>query len=301
MKRKINSLLRSEQGNIMVVFAFSMVFFLGLVGLVVDMGLVYKEKSDLKKAATTAVLSGAQELTNGDAARVQAVVNKVLASYQAQSSLNSLQTDLNQQVKVILKKQVPLRFAKIFGLNSMTVQAQSTAKVFPISGLYGATPLGIPESTPITYGQTVALKVGAGDANTGSFGILALEGKGASTYEETLKVGAKLQVSVGDIIGVQTGNISGATQNAVNYRISQCPNPSGDWTIRECARIITVIVYKTYSSSQIKVTGFAYFYIQQQMSNTDTTIMGTFIKRVDTGTYGPGSLDRGAYMARLTE
>lgn len=301
LKKNTAKLIGEEQGNIMVLFAFSMVLLLGVAGLVVDIGFVYKEKSDLKKMASTAALSGAQELTNTDPGRVQNVVDTVLSTYQEQSSLEYIQIDMNEQVKVTLQKEVPMKFAKIFGFDSMTVQENAAAKLFPIHGLYGATPLGVPESTPLTYGKSVSLKVGAGDATTGNFGILALEGKGASTYEETLKYGSKQMLSVGDIVGVQTGNIAGSTQNGVNYRLNQCPNPSEDITVRECARILTVVVYKPYSKNQIIVTGFAFFYLQQPMQTNDTSIIGTFIKRVDTGTFGTGNLDRGAYMSRLVE
>jgi hypothetical protein len=305
LRKRRQWLIISEQGNIMVLFAVSIMLIFGMIGFVVDIGMVYKEKSDLKKVATTSVLSGAQELTNGDPARVQNVVNTVLSSYQEQSSLQNVQIDINQQVQVSLKKAVPLPFAKVIGFNSMTVQERATAKIFPIGGLLGATPLGVDESIPLTYGQQVSLKVAAGDSSTGVFGILALAGPGARTYGDTLKYGFDQPLSVGDIVPTQTGNIAGATQEGVNYRINQCPNPSGDTTVRECARILPVVVYKPYGTStkldQIIVTGFAFFYLQQPMSSSDTAIIGTFIKRVDIGTYGAGSVDRGAYMSRLVE
>ncbi|WML51539.1 pilus assembly protein TadG-related protein [Neobacillus sp. PS3-12] len=306
IKKKTVTLLRNEQGNIMVLFAFSMVLIFGMVGLVVDIGMVYKEKSDLKKVATTAVLSGAQELPNGDPARVQNVVNTILLSYQEQSSLQNMQIDMNQQVKVSLKKAVPLLFARIFGFDSITVQESATAKLYPIGGILGATPLGIDQSIAITYGQTMSLKVGAGDSTSGNFGILALSGPGARNYGDTLKYGFDQPVSVGKVVPTQTGNIAGPTQDGVNYRINQCPNPSGDMTVRNCARILPVIVYKPNISSNntissITVTGFAFFYLLNPMSSTDTTITGKFIQRVDIGTYGAASLDSGAYMARLVE
>lgn len=306
IKKGTISLLRSEKGNIIVLFAFSMVLIFGMVGLVVDIGMVYKEKSDLKKIATTAALSGAQELPNGDPARVQNVVGTILSSYQEQSSLQNIGIDMDQQVQVSLKKVVPLLFAKILGFDSMTVQESATARLYPISELLGVIPLGIDESTTITYGQTVSLKVGAGDSSTGNFGILALAGPGARTYEETLKYGYDKTVSVGDVVPTQTGNIAGATQDSVNYRINACPNPSGDITVRDCARILPVIVYKPNSSNgqtidSITVTGFAFFYLLDPMGSTDTSINGEFIERVDIGTYEAGSLNRGAYMARLVE
>ncbi|GHH96692.1 Tad domain-containing protein [Neobacillus kokaensis] len=305
MKRS-RLLIRNEQGQIVALAAFSMVFLIGMIGLVVDIGFVYKAKSDLKKSATTAALSASQELTNGEPARVQSVVNTVLASYNEQSSMENTEIELNQQVRVSLTKEVPFAFAKIFGMEGTTIRETAAAKIFPIGSLYGAIPLGVDESTPITYGQTISLKVGAGDSGSGNFGVLALAGTGAKTYLETLKYGFDQALSVGDIVPTQTGNIAGSTKEGINYRINHCPNPGGDPTVRECARILPIIVYKPYQSSSnqlqsIKVTGFAFFYLQQPMNTNDTAVIGTFIKRVDTGTFKTGSVDRGAYMSRLVE
>lgn len=299
--RFLKKLLNHEHGNISILFAFSIVLLLGAVGLVVDVGSVFKEKSDLKKMASTAALSGAQELTNGDPNRVKNVVNTILSSYQAAPNLDDLQINLNQQVRVTLRKSVPMVFIKLFGIQEMSVKQSATANLNALSGLAnGATPLGVPDTLELTYGQPVKLKLGAGDSTTGNFGILALEGKGASTYEETLKYGSKIPFSVGDIVGIETGNIEGPTERAVNYRIAQCPNPSADTTVRNCARILPVIVYHTLNDRQIKVVGFAYFYLQPMSDKGE--IVGTFIKRVVTGTYGGiGTVDRGVYMTRLTE
>jgi hypothetical protein len=50
---------------------------------------------------------------------------------------------------------------------------------------------------------------------------------------------------------------------------------------------------------QIEVTGFAYFYIKEPMSSTDTSITGVFIKRTGVGSYVEGITDKGAYTIRL--
>jgi hypothetical protein len=300
MKEDMKSLVKSEKGNITILFAVSMIFMLGILGLVFDLGLVYKEKSDLKKMATTAALSGAQELPNKDPLHVQNVVNHILASYQAEGTLETLDIELEKNVRVALQKEVPFAFARIFGLNSLTIKENAAASLFPIGQMKGVVPLGIKETSTINYGDKVTLKVGPGDSESGNFGILALEGKGAKSYGETLKFGSELPISIGDSLLVQTGNIEGATRDGVNYRMAQCPNPNGDTSVRECARILPVVVYKPIDSKTVKVTGFAFFYLEPPGSDP-SIISGKFIKRVDLGTYLAGSLNRGAYMSRLIE
>ena len=65
------------------------------------------------------------------------------------------------------------------------------------------------------FGEQYTLKVGAGDTDIlneevspGWFGALALEGPGAKLYEDNLTYGFNGELKIGDILDVQTGNIS---------------------------------------------------------------------------------------------
>ncbi|WP_337017761.1 hypothetical protein [Oceanobacillus massiliensis] len=52
--------------------------------------------------------------------------------------------------------------------------------------------------------------------------------------------------------------------------------------------------------NSVEVTGFAYFYVTQQMGKNDASVKGIFIKRTGPGMNGEGSpLDRGAYAIKL--
>jgi hypothetical protein len=302
--KKIRSFLKDEQGNVMVIVAVGMVALIGMVGLVIDLGRVYVEKSDLKKEATTAVLSASQELTNTET-RVNDVLGKIISSYDDPGEIESTQIEMNKQVSVTLKKYVPYTFMSIFGLDGTTLHVDASAKIAPVGTQTGAVPLGIDDSINLVFGQTYTLKVGPGDSTYGNFGILALDGPGAKSYYETLKSGYDEPLTVGDVIDTQTGDISGYTREGVNYRIANCPYPEGDTFERNCSRIMPIIVYtpNTYNNNQmtsIKITGFAYFYLLAPGDDSDV-IKGMFIKRVGNGTYGSEGLDKGAYTARLVE
>ena len=64
--KKIKSLLKNENGNMMVMFAISIVALLGAVAMVVDIGRLYHEKSILQNAVDAAALGGAQGLVIGE-------------------------------------------------------------------------------------------------------------------------------------------------------------------------------------------------------------------------------------------
>jgi hypothetical protein len=300
-------LLREENGSSIVIVSLLMVVIIGVAGLVIDMGILYETKSSLNKTARTAVLSGAQELINSDSS-VQEVVKEIINADGEDESLKEINIDRDGSYKlnVVLEKEVPLYFLRLFKLNSMKLSSSSTAELVTMSRAEGAVPLGIDEGIPLEYMKEYSLKVDSGDSEYGNFGILALSGTGAMLYEQDLRDGYENEINVGDIITTQTGNISGKTRDAVNYRINLCPYLEDDITHRDNPRIILVLVYQPYEVSsnqlkQVKITGFAYFYIKAPMDFNDSSINGYFIKRVGNGFGDENLTNKGAYAIRLVE
>jgi Putative Flp pilus-assembly TadE/G-like len=305
MLQFFKKIMKEENGNILVLAALTLVFLMGMAGLAIDGGLVYMTKSQLQKTANAAVLSGAQELTNTNQ-KVTTVVNDILTAHKESASLTNLEINMGNNVKITLMKHVKLTFASLFGFNNMDVTAHAAAGLQAIGSSIGAAPLGIDQSITLEYYKSYQLKVTSSDVTSGNFGILALGGTGAATYSDNLTYGYQNELKIGDIINTQTGNIAGDTRNAINLRVNGCTQPPGDYSLRNCSRILLVPVYKPYSISSkqlksVQITGFAYFYITNPMSSTDTSITGVFIKRTGNGSYVEGSVDRGAYSIRLTE
>jgi hypothetical protein len=307
IKVKRCELLHSEDGIGAVWFALSFVVIMIMAGIAIDGSRLHLAKAELRKAADAAVLSGAQELEISDES-VTNLVNQILAAHNEQGSLKELNIrPLNQRkVSVTLEKEVPLYFMKIFSFSSAPVSVRSTAAANPIIVTSGAVPLGIPEDTVLDFKQEYELKVGAGDSVAGNFGILALSGVGAKPYETALKDGYDGDLYAGQIIDTETGNVAGKTREGVNYRIESSPYDDGDITHRVDPRILKVLVYEPYKiiSNQLKsvrIVGFAYFYLEKPMSQTDTTIIGYFIKKVGDGVGDENAKDLGAYAIKLVE
>jgi hypothetical protein len=296
-----------EDGNGLLLFFLFFLIFVGITGVVIDMGIVYKTKSELRKTVNAAVLSAAQELKNSDTA-VNRVITDILKADGEESSLKGVAIRPNGENKlsVTLGKDVPMSFMKLFYINSVPVSVTSSAGIAPLSRSVGAVPLGIDKNITLEYMKEYKLKVDAGSSVYGNFGILALSGVGANLYEQDLMYGYKSELKIGDIIGTQTGNVEGKTRTGVNYRINASPYLTDDYSHRDDPRVILILVYEPYLIAEnqlksVKICGFAYFYLKQPMGYQDSEITGYFIQRVGTGTGSINTRDNGAYAIKLTE
>lgn len=298
-------MLVREEGSAIVLVALSMMLVLAIAGLVIDLGTVFVTKVQLQKTANAAVLSGAQELTHTQSA-VADVVNQVLTDHGELGSMMNTSIQMEKRVSVELNRGVPLAFSKLFGFDSFPVDVHAAAEIQTMSRATGVAPLGIEDTVQLEYYQNYTLKVDQTEVSTGNFGVLALGGTGASTYEDNLKYGYQSEIKIDDILDTQTGNIVGKTRDGVQDRINRCPYPAGETYHRDCPRVILIPVYHPYEISvnqvkKVKITGFAYFYISEPMNLHDKTIRGMFIKRAGTGFVNPAAINYGAFGIRLTE
>lgn len=305
LKTFFKRIKREESGNAILFVGLALMTMIAFLGLVIDGGKLYMTKQHLQKTANAAVLSGAQELTNTEAA-VSEVVSEVIAAHQEETSVEALDITMEKRVSIDLKNNVSLSFSKLFGMESAPVEAHAAAELRTMGRAMGAAPLGIDERNNLEYYQEYKLKVDQTEVEYGNFGVLALGGTGAQTYEYNLRYGYDSELKVGDILETQTGNISGKTRSVIDERLTSCPYQPYDTTHRDCSRIILIPVYKPYFTTtnqlkEVEIRGFAYFYITEPMSNNDTSITGMFIKRAGTGFEYPDAANKGAYSIRLTE
>lgn len=294
-----------EAGNSLILTAFALLVLLSMAGLAIDGGMLYMTKAELQKTANAAVLSGAQELTNSEA-KVAEVSRKIVAAHGDGSIIENLSIEMESKVALDLSKTVSLAFSKLLGVETVKVKAHSAAELRPMGRSEGAAPLGIDDSIPLEFNKEYKLKVDTGGVEYGNFGVLALGDTGARPYEENLRNGYQNELEVGDIIVTQTGNIAGKTREVVREKVDGCPELPQDLQSRDCSRIILVPVYKPFNHDvnqvkEVQITGFAYFYITEPMSMTDTSITGMFIKRPGTGFETTNSVFKGAYSIRITE
>ncbi|MDR5658931.1 pilus assembly protein TadG-related protein [Serpentinicella sp. ANB-PHB4] len=301
--KKINRILENEEGSALIIVAILMIVFIGFVALVVDAGLLYLNKFQITNATDSAALAAVQELPHNPYRAVE-----VGKSFGEKNGLHesTILIDIinnNHSVKVTTKRRVEFLFAKVLGFSTGQVEAVAIADVAPIVGLRGAVPLGV-EDYDFTFGHQYTLKVGAGDGDTGWFGALALSKPGARIYEDNLTYGFDGVIRVGDILDVETGNMSNPTKRAIDYRIAQCnhiPYCTSDNFDPNCQRLLKVPVIEFKSHRQVEVLGFAIFLVDEvKGQGNESIITGKFIKTTISGEIDINGKDYGLYGTKLS-
>lgn len=298
-----NKLINNEKGSAVIIVALLMVVFLGFVALVVDGGLLYITEAKLSNAMDAAALAGIQELPfNPEGAKVKAK-EYALANGVKESNLTVEIVDGNNAIKVYSNRNVEFLFARVLGFNQGKVDARAMAQVAPVVGISGAVPLGIQDYN-FVFGETYTLKVGAEDGDTGWFGALALSRPGARVYEDNLTYGYEGIIRVGDILDIESGNMSNPTKRAIDYRIGNCNNTpfcSAENFDPSCERLLKVPVIEHIESKKVEVLGFSIFLVDSVLGQgNESIITGKFVKTVLSGEIDPMGIDYGLYGIRLT-
>lgn len=305
---KILKLEKDEDGGGLIICIFVLFFMFSVGGLVVDCSILYKTKGEMKKAANAAVLSGAQVMLK-DEDSVNNVVQYVLEAHNEQYSTPSIEGD---KLTVILDKDVPLDFMKIFHVNSAPIEVKSSAKIGPLGGASGVVPIGVPQDSNFVIGEEYPLNYNPGNANQGNYeyfdfsNIVTPSGDtvvdssisatpGAGTLDYYIENGFNPEIKVNYDIATKTGVNLGPVRTAINNRITSL-NPDD--------RILLVLLYDPadfYSANgkkYINITGFASFYLE---SFIGTEIRGKFIDYVQTGSIDDSAKYRGTDGVKLVE
>ncbi len=131
-----------RQGQILIVFAMTMPILLSMSGLVFDGGRLFWEKRMMQFAADAAAKAGAHEVLNGKDTWVDSAAKDDTAlngfdnadadiTVTVNNPPNPIGVYNNNFVEVIISKQVPATFMRMFGVTSSTVSARAVAGVVP--------------------------------------------------------------------------------------------------------------------------------------------------------------------------
>lgn len=276
----------NERGGIMIISVLILSALLGISALATDLSVVYAEKSKLQNMVDASALAGVQELPHSaDTAYIQAV-NMAQAN---NAALNSVQID-NKKITVSAQKEVPLYFARIFGRSAATVSAKASAVVLPAQSLTGVVPLSITLHN-FVFGQIYTLKNAPPDGMSGWYGPVDIDGSGANVYEYNLGYGSESAISIGDVLQVEHGNMSGPTESGLQTRLdsdTRIPRNTFDNHDRNAPEIVYVPIVEVNSGSgnsvhDVIVVGFAAFFIESVSgSGNNSTITGRFLQTLVT-------------------
>jgi hypothetical protein len=303
MKRLLRNLnLRDESGSALVIVAISLVALLGFTALVIDGGRLYSEKSKLQKAMDATVLAGAQGLRTSEA-RAISIAEDISKKNDYEVSESSL-TITSNSIKATKQVNVPMTFAKVVGINDVTVSASAKAMIAPLKKANGIAPLAIEkDEVPSSIILNCEGKPGNKHGNCGYLDF----GNGADGLKDAFINGASIEVGT-NIVETEPGVKQGKVEEAINTLISrdsaksQCQH--ADTADNSCDRVINIVVIDTWDGangkSKLNVVGFASYWLEKY---EDKTIYGKFMKMVGPGEIGAGTGigDYNLYGVKLVE
>ncbi len=298
---------KKEDGVALMLFAIALPVILGCAALVVDFGVQYGTKVRLQNIAQASALAAAQDAGADPAAAYQSAVEYLnlngVEEHEAQIDISQAENS----ARVTITKESDYYFARILGFKKADISADAKAVSVGLSSITGAAPLGI-LFEDFEYGQKYKLKCGSSsdEYGPGNFGALGLGGGGAYTYRENLRYGYTGELKVGDVVGIESGNISGPTSEAIRYRLNQdnrIPPNTFDDHDRDAPQILYVPVVELDASSgnkKVRILGFAAFFVTGVPgSGNESEIEGYFIKTVKSGAGSEGQANYGLTTSRL--
>jgi hypothetical protein len=239
-----------ERGQMIVLAAFLIVVVVGMTALAVDIGRMIAHRRDLQNAADAMALAGAQLLPDAEAAedvaREWGQKNGIDADDVEDIRVVPASGGAAPRIEVRLREPHTFFFARVLGIFTGEVATQAVAIKATPGGQQGLMPFAVLQSEverALREGGNVTLKYDARNPRTGNFGALAIDGRGARIYEDTIKYGAKGIVCVQgdtackttalecdpatgqcplilDAPDTETGNMIGPTEDGIRYRLA---------------------------------------------------------------------------------
>ena len=301
MMRRLQTIVRSNQGSVVVVTALALFMVIGCTAIVSDAGILLLNRWRLENLVDAAVLAGVQELPASASTAIS-----VAGSY---ARLNGKEGDA-VDVRVVgatkltaqATRTVPLFFAKIFGINTASVTAKAAASITPMGSVGNIVPFGLAKMNLI-FGQSYTLKLGEGTGYQGNFQALALGATGWDNYRGNIENGYKGSLKVGDWILTETGDMSGPTRQGVKYRIDMDPSATYSTVGKASPRVITVPIIDSLTvngRSEVLIVGFAGFFLEDfSGGGKNSTVTGKFMKMVTPGEGSSTASSWGLYASRL--
>jgi len=328
----MNKILRKPRGQIAVLYAGIIAVLLGAIALCTDVGVMYVNWQNVRKAADAGALAGAAQFlptapafTNiapGCTGNVEqeagctyainnsAVLSEVTATSPAVTVPASVPAAYaSQTVQVTVNRtNIPVLFGGALGITT-PYQANVTAIAvgpLPLNGARNPFPAGIPQDpngAPITYGTEFSLTNAdpgkSGLYGSGNWGWLDLGGTGASHLEDVITNGCSCDLTVGQSITPKTGESWGPVSTAVDGLITN-PGLAPTTITGSPSQLVTVPIVSPFTngSASVKVLGFAEVWLVSDITKSGSaqTLTVEFLKYVpNDGLAGGGPTDFGAY------
>ena len=284
---KLRKIFKSEDGQTVIVAVVALVVVIAIAGLVVDTGMSHLESSELQNAADAAVYAGGSLLpiSIDDTAAITELEAKVTSYIMKNGfSMNDISSitlgdvisDKYTSLDVAVNDYVDYTFGKTVGIEGQAVEKSAKIRIESVTRCTDMVPLGTSASEYLAAAaaneaQNIVIKYDGGDGTIGFFGAIDLDGVkggGAADFESWLTYGYNGYINVGDVLPVESGNMSGATVDGFTARYDACthfPDDGGCTTehyVLDCPRVVILILYEMEGTKAVRVTGFVPFILE---------------------------------------
>ncbi len=312
--RRFFSWLKAEElGESLLIVVLAMTALVGVAATVTDMGAAYVKTAQTQTAVDAAVLAAGLKLPikSSDAsgldqatatAREYLTKNGVADASTASVTFGDLDGGSYHSITVTQPAVSETAFARIFGIDEITFNRSAQAKVVPCAALSDLVPLSIQEDVlneMIATGATqhAILKYGSNtdEVENGSFGAIDLDGVkggGANDYTSWLAYGYQTKLTIGTVLPVESGNMTGPTYSGIVERYNACTHYPSNGGCKagcysdDCPRVmkVPVIVYTDSSYKYVRVVGFAAFVLEDYTTYEDLgCVIGSYVDMVNIG------------------
>jgi hypothetical protein len=143
--------IKSKRGQAMILTLVFMTVILGMAAAVVDVGAWYRTHRQMQNNADAAALAGAAlpESTGQASSLAVTYADRNGGGVTGSDVVISSREVANDQIQVTARKAVPGVFAKLFGLDSVTVRAHATALAAPPAQPKWAAPFAVDVMHPM--------------------------------------------------------------------------------------------------------------------------------------------------------
>jgi hypothetical protein len=291
-----------NKGNAAIILCIAIVVLLGFTAYVIDIGLLYAERTKLSNAVDAAALAAVLELP-ASSSKAEAVAKEYLIKNDVNPDYTIIDVSSdNRSIEIRGTNNVKHFFAPVIGIDNSDVSARAKAIIGPAKSVKGGIrPFAVKKSN-YTPGDLITLKEGAGAGEHGNYKVVALGGNGSPVYKDNAINGYSGIIKLGDWIDTEPGNMVGATKDISDY-INSEDSEFNDFS-RDSKRIWTlplIDILEVAGREQVQVVGFAQFYVEEVVKNAGKTeITGRFIEYVVNGEIDPTLEDTGVYGAKLS-
>lgn len=296
--------LKEEKGAVLVLVAAAVTAMVGFSALVVDVGNLYLNKTQLSNAADAAVLAAAQELPK-NAANAQVIAKDYTARNGKDNDVTTTTISSDSKtIEVNINRKVQLFFAPILGFDNSTVSASATAQVSIAASVPWIVPFVLPKTQFFDYDHQFTMRMFDPNNPYGQYEFdymnVGIQNTNFQDYINYLKYGYQKTFKIGDNMQY-LGPSSGGKESVEAFYDRTLRDSNTDYTkakIGDPRVMLIPLVDKmlprnTSSGTPMKIIGFVGFFLEtvhkgtiQRDGNFGVTFFarGRFLKDLNVGT-----------------